>query len=208
MLTAVDYEKNEMYSQMQGALRKFYGGQMLSANVHADSDEKEEAYATNTESEVLYTHHGQGWIRGRGGYFRRGRGYRRSSGWGRGTRFSQMNEIEPRQNRQDSSGNTMRCFTCESTMHFKKDCPHAKKPAQSATGEQAMRVKDYSEEDKQVFMCEAVNSAVLDSACTKTVTGQAWLDTYLDSDHYPLQKAAKSKGIQGVLISSLAVKQP
>ena len=35
--------------------------------------------------------------------------------------------------------------------------------------------------DQQVFMCETVNAAVLDSACTKTVTGCAWRDTNLES---------------------------
>ena len=31
------------------------------------------------------------------------------------------------------------------------------------------------------FMCEAANSAVLDSACSKTVTGHIWKEMYLDS---------------------------
>ena len=30
-------------------------------------------------------------------------------------------------------------------------------------------------------MCETVNAAVLDSACTISVTGRAWRDTYLES---------------------------
>ena len=30
-------------------------------------------------------------------------------------------------------------------------------------------------------MCEAANSAVLDSACSKTVTGHIWKEMYLDS---------------------------
>ena len=34
---------------------------------------------------------------------------------------------------------------------------------------------------QQVFMCETVNAAVLDSACTKTVTGLALRDTCLES---------------------------
>ena len=34
---------------------------------------------------------------------------------------------------------------------------------------------------QQVSMCETVKAAVLDSACTKTVTGRAWRGTYLES---------------------------
>ena len=30
-------------------------------------------------------------------------------------------------------------------------------------------------------MCETANSAVLDSACSKTVTGHIWKEMYLDS---------------------------
>ena len=30
-------------------------------------------------------------------------------------------------------------------------------------------------------MCEVANSAVLDSACSKTVTGHTWKEMYLDS---------------------------
>ena len=35
--------------------------------------------------------------------------------------------------------------------------------------------------DQQVFIGKTVNAAVLDSAHTKTVTGRAWRDTYLES---------------------------
>ena len=38
-----------------------------------------------------------------------------------------------------------------------------------------------SMDDHQALICETVNAAVLDSACTKTVTGRAWRDTYLES---------------------------
>ena len=36
-------------------------------------------------------------------------------------------------------------------------------------------------DDHQALICETVNAAVLDSACTKMVTGRAWRDTYLES---------------------------
>ena len=35
--------------------------------------------------------------------------------------------------------------------------------------------------EKAVLICETVNAAVLKSACTKTVNGRAWRDTYLES---------------------------
>ena len=47
--------------------------------------------------------------------------------------------------------------------------------------EEAYKVQDYSHEDKQVLMTETAHAAVLDSACTRTVTGRAWKETYLAS---------------------------
>ena len=44
-----------------------------------------------------------------------------------------------------------------------------------------MKVGDLSLVDKQILMCEAANAAILDSACTKTVAGKAWRDTFLES---------------------------
>ena len=70
-------------------------------------------------------------------------------------------------------------------MHFRKDCPHlAKTKAEhvmETESEEAFKVQDYSHEDKQVLMAEAAHAAILDSACTKTVTGRAWKEMYLAS---------------------------
>ena len=76
-------------------------------------------------------------------------------------------------------------------MHFKRDCPHAYQyqnkeasaleSAASSNDAEAFKVNDYSHEEKEVLMTEAAHAAVLDSACTKTVTGHVWKDTYLAS---------------------------
>ena len=69
-------------------------------------------------------------------------------------------------------------------MHFRQDCPHentAGKEHSMKTDEEAFKVQDYSNEDKQVLMTEAAHAAILDSACTKTVTGRAWKDMYVAS---------------------------
>ena len=43
------------------------------------------------------------------------------------------------------------------------------------------KVTEYISEEHDVLMCEAANSAVLDSVCSKTVTGHIWKEMYLDS---------------------------
>lgn len=133
---------------------------------------------------------------GRGGSYRggrgRGRGFSRdnasgggSSGGGfSGGRGALRRKVNPR----DSSGNLLRCNICDSIRHFQSECPDAWEnmnkeamPVREVKSEDAMKVSDYSLEDQQVLMCEAANAAVLDSACTKTVTGRAWKDTYIES---------------------------
>ena len=43
------------------------------------------------------------------------------------------------------------------------------------------KLYDYSKENKQQLIQEAANMAILDSACTKTVTGCIWRDIYPES---------------------------
>ena len=71
----------------------------------------------------------------------------------------------------------MKCLACELIMHFKSDCPLALKNKRDSVlqttdnEEDVNKVYDYSQENKQQLMQEAANMAILDSACTKTVTG-------------------------------------
>ena len=43
------------------------------------------------------------------------------------------------------------------------------------------KVTKYMSKEHDFLMCEAANLAVLDSACSKTVTGHIWKEMYLDS---------------------------
>lgn len=76
-----------------------------------------------------------------------------------------------RRNPHDADGNYMKCHTCESIMHFKRDCPHAQsrkeQVMEASSNEEVYKVHDYSSDDKQVLMVEATNSAVLDSPVPK-----------------------------------------
>ena len=81
-------------------------------------------------------------------------------------------------------------------MHWAKDCPHGKNIKQQSAnviesdGQQADD-KGYEEcelillakkPDKfQIFVAEAAKSAVVDTACTKTVGGLHWFNSYIDS---------------------------
>ena len=91
-------------------------------------------------------------------------------------------------NPTDSEGNPLRCRACDSIRYLVKDCPHSWENMESRKSvmevkdeEEAHFLKNYSEEEKEILMCEAANSAVLDSECTSTVAGRPWMDTYLAS---------------------------
>ena len=84
-------------------------------------------------------------------------------------------------NPKDVDGNILRCKKCDSICHFAKSCPEGWENINKVNEDGEARDVNLSVGDQQVFMCETVNAAVLDSACTKTVTGRAWRDTYLES---------------------------
>ena len=86
------------------------------------------------------------------------------------------------------------CNICESTYHYERFCPHkgdavASKQYVTETSEENNEVQEVnivllnktSDSLYQVFVAEAKNAAVLDTACTKSVCGMHWLNGFLDS---------------------------
>ena len=82
-------------------------------------------------------------------------------------------------NPKDVDGNILRCNICDSIYHLAKGCPEIWENINKANEDSEAWDVNLSVVDQQVFMCETVNA--VDSACTKTVTGCAWRDTYLKS---------------------------
>ena len=204
VLTDVDYSKSdEMYAQMQSSLRKFFGEQVIPCKgVRSglqigigDVQIKEESANVAYNDQRSYSR-GRRNFSGRASFSRNygnNRWMAASGGRGRGINQNRMNPV-------DSQGKLMKCLPCESIMHFKRDCPHASKNKKDSVlqatdiEEDVNKVYDYSQENKQQLIQEAANMAILDSACTKTVTGCIWRDIYLESlskeernkiKHYP-----------------------
>ena len=84
-------------------------------------------------------------------------------------------------NPKDVDGNILRCYICDSIYHFAKSCPEGWENINKVDEDGEAWDVNLSVGDQQVFMCEAVIAAVLDSACTKTVTGLVRKDAYLES---------------------------
>lgn len=93
----------------------------------------------------------------------------------------------PSTNPLDRYGRRSKCAVCQSTFHWAKDCPHR--------GEQVKLTEDCKTDDieecnitlytkdspteAEIFMTECFGSAIIDTACTRTVCGQEWINSYI-----------------------------
>ena len=200
VLTGVNYNDKElMYDQTKSALRKYLGQQTLSQEQKSRiSIKSEPVFNSQIEEETFLARRGdfrgsRGGYRGRRGGWSNPMSRRGSENRGRGNNFrGRVREFQgPRKNARDESGKHMKCAVCESIMHFKRDCPHNQEAYVSTESMnnddrnnndvQDVWKIEYSQEDKHIFMTETVHAAVLDSACSKTVAGQAWKEMYMSS---------------------------
>ena len=96
-----------------------------------------------------------------------------------------QSRVFPKWNSVEQEENPLKCNTCESILHFAKDCPHSYanlnksesvplKVSVLFTGQKKRR-------KMSVLLSESVHSAILDSGCSSTVAGEQWITCYLDS---------------------------
>ena len=121
----------------------------------------------------------------RGGYRARGRGNYRETKYSRGnnigehSRNSQSGARESNEtNPIGADGNIMRCHICESTKHFSSCCPHRRSEEAHVTVNITL-LAGMGENEQCCLMAECAGYGVLDSACTKTVAGNVWVEEYL-----------------------------
>ncbi|VDI51206.1 Hypothetical predicted protein [Mytilus galloprovincialis] len=121
--------------------------------------------------------------------FDRGRSSRRS-----GAR-SHMNRSFDQRNTQSRlnptiNGRISRCRCCDSKYHWFRDCPHKTYDVklteeQTDTSETVnitlITTSQQNITPQEIFVAEAFNAAVEDTACTKTVCGTKWLHQFLDT---------------------------
>ena len=86
----------------------------------------------------------------------------------------------------DQDGRRTRCAVCQNTYHWAKDCPNKKEYVKLTKDEGIKNVEEcnitlFSNvlSATEIFMVEALGSAVMDTACTRTVCGEKWLDDYI-----------------------------
>ena len=76
----------------------------------------------------------------------------------------------------------LRCLICESVYHFPQNCPEARNQDRFFSQENVLFQADYDHPTKfKNLVAESVNSAILDSRISNTVTGESWMNTYIKS---------------------------
>ena len=202
--TGLDYsDKANLYKQAKKSLKKFKGADSGVAGSGASGDSVCGA-AIKLEPAFLAQHEEALWS---AGYARRDTGFSRNNQRGRNTwrgpgrgRGSSARSVasQRRVNPRGPDGQPITCSACGSYRHLIRDCPDSwEKMAQvhvTSDSDTSCKKSDdnnkkaefvlftgYNDHKLSELECDARNCAVLDSACTSTVCGRAWLDNYVSS---------------------------
>ena len=162
------------FEDMKSALNRIFNGERCSA-LERTSSIKEEAFYTNSRFKSNRGFSGRRGGRGRGGFSRTGRGVFNSQA------SSMKNQVV--------NGEISRCHVCESIYHYERNCPLRKEEAYVAENSIALERDEEVDVDivlinipdipVEVFTAEAMKSAILDTACTKTVCGRVWFEDFV-----------------------------
>ena len=89
------------------------------------------------------------------------------------------------------NGRVSRCRICESKYHWVRECPHKQQEAKLTEDQNELSETESVKltlmtqklvlSPQEVFVTEAYNTAVIDTACTKTVCGSKWLHQFVES---------------------------
>ena len=80
-------------------------------------------------------------------------------------------------NPPDRTGNVSKCAICHSIMHWASQCPHNDDDECVTLFTSKAIESEYAKD----FLSETFNAAVLDSGCSKTVCGEEWFNSYMNS---------------------------
>ena len=211
ILTGVDYTKvDTLFTQMCTSLKKFFGQQAASGNEMVDTSGIKVESACLTSEDVNYARNrwgrNTGYRGNRGGYNGRdngGRGnftsrtgsgsnYKGNDNWERGNfgtkgrgsftgKTTATSSVNKPINPDGPDGQPLRCLSCDSVRHLMKQCPHSYENLTKPNVENGVLFTGNKPQETLILLAESAYSAVLDSACTSTVAGEAWINCYMDS---------------------------
>ena len=83
----------------------------------------------------------------------------------------------------DRYGRRTRCTVCQSIYHWAKGCPTKSEHAKLTEDERQTEIEECNitllSKDTLIFMVQSLGSAVIDTACTRSVCGEKWLGHYV-----------------------------
>ena len=162
------------YENMKASINKIFGDPSSETGESSAPSVKSEPVFKTEHEDALHTSWWGGW-RGRG----RGRGYvsgsyRPYSGDANtGGVGNYSSEGAQKSNPVSKDGKVMRCFHCGSPRHFARFCTQTQDDSRR---EEIRIVLLNSEPEMTTLVRESLGLAVLDSACTRTVTGETWFE--------------------------------
>ena len=75
----------------------------------------------------------------------------------------------------------LRCFNCHSTKHLSNKCPYPRGNDSHTQDIHIILFNAKPDKAMSALIKETLGMAVLDSACTKAVTGETWLNLFIDT---------------------------
>ena len=191
-MTDINFGKtNHVYSQCEKALKKYAVNDLFEER--NDGLIPGENYGIKSETllseETAEAYYGRGsgrekW-RGRGGRARpmRAGGFSQKSADYQ-NRTSNVDEYGKHVNRPGRDGKPLTCFDCGSIRHMLSECEwnnrkNGKKEVEN--NQENYTLFTGSEVYTSMLVDESINMAVLDSACSTTVCGEAWMKDYIES---------------------------
>ena len=167
------------YDLMKTSLRRIFASQCESASTGSEVTVKTEEVNINDNNYRSYN--------SRRGYSYRGRGRGRRGGSARDERVPREQNKTPSTEMNPSfNGIVSRCSHCDSKYHWYRDCPHKAKEVNMSENtadkesEEVNVVLMTNEIPHEVYVAEARNFAIIDTACSRTVCGSEWLKEYLE----------------------------
>lgn len=186
--SGMDYtKKNTLYEQTKESLKKFKSSfEPLSMSSTPSFNAQSSGFDIKTES-VNMTHGGRSRVNTSSGAYARGVGQRN---FRTGNRYSTSRGAFSKDSRPVNpigpDGRSMLCKACGSYRHLIKDCPDSWENQRGAFFTDYNDVYFTKSEEgcfltNSVFTTDALNCAVLDSACSSTVCGKEWFEHYMNS---------------------------
>ena len=151
------------FASMKSALKRIFGGTTAQSASHGIQINQDAAFFTEQRQ-------GQ----------RQGQGRRNATSQQRSDKT-----VLPGTNPLDKFGKRSRCAVCQSTFHWAKDCPNKKSDQVRLTEDENVDevnitlLTNNPMSDAEIFITESMGSAIIDTACTRTVCGEKWLDSYM-----------------------------